>query len=111
MPKALLEFCILNRSEDEGQPKRHHRHHQSRSRSVHHHQHTMLDLVHQQLLFHIGSQHLMKSNGYEMQPEREMRSEEHTSELQSRENLVCRPPLEKKTAPSSTRSQRSTSIV
>src|SRR5690606_39514545 len=26
------------------------------------------------------------------------RSEEHTSELQSRENLVCRLPLEKKTA-------------
>src|SRR5690606_39686330 len=26
----------------------------------------------------------------------EGRSEEHTSELQSRENLVCRPPLEKK---------------
>src|SRR5436309_13971740 len=27
---------------------------------------------------------------------RRARSEEHTSELQSRENLVCRPPLEKK---------------
>src|SRR5690606_39631061 len=28
-----------------------------------------------------------------------VRSEEHTSELQSRENLVCRPLLEKKTTP------------
>src|SRR5436309_11931041 len=30
---------------------------------------------------------------------RECRSEEHTSELQSRENLVCRPLLEKKHCP------------
>src|SRR5690606_42030704 len=32
-----------------------------------------------------------------------LRSEEHTSELQSRENRVCRPPLEKKTSCSSVR--------
>src|SRR5690606_40938677 len=36
--------------------------------------------------------------GYELPPARraELRSEEHTSELQSRENLVCRLLLEKK---------------
>src|SRR5690606_40678502 len=38
--------------------------------------------------------------------QKESRSEEHTSELQSRENLVCRPLLEKKKKTTSHTSQR-----
>src|SRR5690606_40685541 len=37
----------------------------------------------------------MPGSRREVQNAREERSEEHTSELQSRENLVCRLPLEK----------------
>src|SRR5690606_40731757 len=40
-----------------------------------------------------GNNPMMKNNGLKMLAER---SEEHTSELQSRENLVCRLLLEKK---------------
>src|SRR5690606_40383547 len=39
---------------------------------------------------------LVTDLGSELQPVRYFRSEEHTSELQSRENLVCRLLLEKK---------------
>src|SRR5690606_40963908 len=39
---------------------------------------------------------ISKSTGYLVLPEARKRSEEHTSELQSRENLVCRLLLEKK---------------
>src|SRR5436309_12193760 len=46
------------------------------------------DLVHTRLLGRIG--------GRDAERDRDERSEEHTSELQSRENLVCRLLLEKK---------------
>src|SRR5207302_10831348 len=42
---------------------------------------------------HPGAEHLQRSAGRLLDP---VRSEEHTSELQSRENLVCRLLLEKK---------------
>src|SRR2546430_4110084 len=38
----------------------------------------------------------LEAVGEELQPERRLRSEEHTSELQSQSNLVCRLLLEKK---------------
>src|SRR5690606_40249321 len=51
--------------------------------------------------------HSIESNGF--QPLAAVRSEEHTSELQSRENLVCRLLLEKKTK--TRRHLRSTAIT
>src|SRR5690606_39817789 len=46
---------------------------------------------------HQGTQpHCWHLNGYRACPSDAQRSEEHTSELQSRENLVCRLLLEKK---------------
>src|SRR2546430_10093214 len=43
---------------------------------------------------HLGQSHRGESDG---EPDRALRSEEHTSELQSQSNLVCRLLLEKKT--------------
>src|SRR3712207_7425055 len=43
-----------------------------------------------------ASRHLRVAEGREPRPSRETRSEEHTSELQSRQYLVCRLLLEKK---------------
>src|SRR2546427_3898974 len=49
--------------------------------------------------------------GPEPAGERDTRSEEHTSELQSQSNLVCRLLLEKKKTKARTRSQKNTSSI
>src|SRR2546428_9339625 len=58
------------------------------------------------LLANIGAVQLSRGVGEQRDVRREWRSEEHTSELQSRSDLVCRLLLEKKKTTSNIRAHR-----
>src|SRR5258706_13634856 len=55
----------------------------------------VLELV-EELVVHVMRASGIEQRGVDVDPDRRMRSEEHTSELQSLTNLVCRLLLEKK---------------
>src|SRR3712207_7954482 len=62
---------------------------------------TVLPLFFQALLLHRSNSTTRSTHGCDRCPNLTLRSEEHTSELQSRQYLVCRLLLEKKNSTSS----------